>query len=161
MNEIIIILGKWFHLLGTVIWIGAMILLLFVIIPSAKEVFGSTPEFKKLLKSVGKRMTFLVNISIIIIIMSGILLAVSGRNLEIKEEHSFRESLIYISKIVLASIMVIIHFSRNKIIAPILEKMASKDPTSKSLIRLQKIQIDLVWVNLTLGLIVMFLSVML
>jgi len=46
MNEIIIILGKWFHLLGTVIWIGAMILLLFVIIPSAKEVFGSTPEFK-------------------------------------------------------------------------------------------------------------------
>ena len=161
MNEIIIILGKWFHLLGTVIWIGAMILLLFVIIPSAKEVFGSTLEFKKLLKSVGKRMTFLVNISIIIIIMSGILLAVSGRNLEIKEEHSFRESLIYISKIVLASIMVIIHFSRNKIIAPILEKMASKDPTSKSLIRLQKIQIDLVWVNLTLGLIVMFLSVML
>ena len=161
MNEIIIILGKWFHLLGTVIWIGAMILLLFVIIPSAKEVFGSTLEFKKLLKSVGKRMTFLVNISIIIIIMSGILLAVSGRNSEGKEEHSFGESLIYISKIVLASIMVIIHFSRNKIIAPILEKMAAKDPTSKSFIRLQKIQIDLVWVNLTLGLIVMFLSVML
>ena len=161
MNEIIIILGKWFHLLGTVIWIGAMILLLFVIIPSAKEVFGSTPEFKKLLKSVGKRMTFLVNISIIIIIMSGILLAVSGRNLEIKEEHSFRESLIYISKIVLASMMVIIHFSRNKIIAPILEKMAAKEPTSKSFIRLQKVQMDLVWVNLTLGLIVMFLSVML
>lgn len=27
MNEIIIILSRWFHLLGTVIWIGAMILL--------------------------------------------------------------------------------------------------------------------------------------
>ena len=161
MNEIIIILGKWFHLLGTVIWIGAMILLLFVIIPSAKEVFGSTPEFKKLLKSVGKRMTSLVNIAIIIIIISGVLLAVSGRNSEIKEEHSFKESLIFMGKIVLASIMVIIHFSRNKIIAPILEKMAAKEPTSKSFIRLQKVQMDLVWVNLTLGLIVMFLSVML
>ena len=41
MNEIIIILSEWFYLLGTVIWIGAMILFLFVIIPSAKEVFGS------------------------------------------------------------------------------------------------------------------------
>lgn len=161
MNEIIIILSKWFHLLGTVIWIGAMILLLFVIIPGAKEVFGSTPEYKKLLKSIGKRMTSLVNIAIIIIIISGILLAVSEKNSEIEEEHSFKESFIFTSKVLLASIMVIIHFSRNKIIAPILEKMAAKDPTSKSFIRLQKIQMDLVWVNLTLGLIVMFLSVML
>ena len=161
MNEIIIILSKWFHLLGTVIWIGAMIQLLFVIIPSARELFGSTPEFKKLLKSVGKRMAFLVNIAIIIIIISGILLAFSGRDSEIKEEHSFRDSLIYMSKIVLASMMVIIHFSRNKIIAPVLEKMAVKDSTSKSFIRLQKIQMGLVWVNLVLGLIVMFLSVML
>lgn len=67
MNEIIIMMSKWFHLLGTVIWIGAMILLLFAIIPGTKKVFGSTPEFKKLLKSVGKEMTFLVNIAIIII----------------------------------------------------------------------------------------------
>lgn len=159
MNEIII-LSKWFHLIGTVVWIGATIQLLFVIIPGAKEVFGSAPEFKKLLKSVGKRMTFLVNIAIIIIIISGILLAVSEKKSEIKKEHSFRESFIFMGKIVLASIMVIIHFSRNNIIAPILEKMAAKDSTSKSLIRLQKIQMDLVWVNLTLGLIVVFLSVM-
>lgn len=161
MNDVIIILSKWFHLLGTVVWIGAMILLLFVIIPNAKEVFGSTPEFKKLLKSVGKRMTSLVNIAIIVIIISGTLLAVLEKNSEIKEKHSFKKSFIFMSKVVLASIMVIIHFSRNKIIAPILEKMAVKDPGSKSFIKLQKIQMDLVWVNLTLGLTVMFLSAIL
>jgi len=159
MNEIIIILSKWLHLLGTVIWIGAIILLLFIIIPSAKEVFGSTSEFKKLLKSVGKRMTSLVNIAIITIIVSGILLTMSEKNLGSEKEDS--SSFIFQSKVLLAFIMVIIHFSRNKIIAPILEKMATKDPNSKSFIRLQKIQIDLVWVNLALGLTVMFLSVML
>jgi uncharacterized membrane protein len=69
----------WLHLLATAVWIGAMVVLLFVIIPSGREVLGANSEFKKFMKSIGKRITLLVNISIIVLVITGIGLS-TGEN---------------------------------------------------------------------------------
>lgn len=144
---------EWLHLLATVVWIGAMIVLLFVIIPSAKEVLGTDSTFKKLIKSTGKRMTFLVNVSIVVLIITGIVLSISA------DENSTGWSITLMIKHAVVFAMVAIHFCRNKVIAPKLEQMAIKEPPSESLIKLQKFQMNLVWVVLTLGILVLLLSV--
>ncbi len=74
--EIVIAIIDWLHLLATVIWIGAMIILMIVIIPSAKDILHNENTFKDFMKSIGKKMTLLVNISIIILIITGIALGV-------------------------------------------------------------------------------------
>lgn len=151
-NILTLVIG-WLHLLATVVWIGAMFVLLFVILPAAKEALGSNSTFKKMIKSVGKRMTFWVNVSIIVLIITGIVFSA------ISERTSTGTSLIL--KHVLVSAMIVIHLSRNKIIAPKLEKIALEDPSNQLLIKLKKLQIDLVWVNLFLGTVVLLLSFML
>jgi len=43
MNPLILTLSHFFHLLATVIWIGGIILILLVILPSAKVALESAP----------------------------------------------------------------------------------------------------------------------
>jgi uncharacterized membrane protein len=142
----------WLHLLAAVVWIGAMIMLLLVIIPSAKEVLGTDSTFKRFIKSVGKKMTFLVNVSIAVLIITGIILSISA------DENSNGLSVILAIKLAFVFAMVGIHLCRNKVIAPRLEQMAVREPASESFIKLQKLQMNLVWANLNLGILVLFLS---
>jgi|Deesub1362B_J571_1020462.scaffolds.fasta_scaffold10240_2 uncharacterized membrane protein len=151
MNIIHLIVG-WLHLLAAVVWIGAMIMLLLVIIPSAKEVLGTDSTFKRFIKSVGKKMTFLVNVSIAVLIITGIILSISA------DENSNGLSVILAIKLAFVFAMVGIHLCRNKVIAPRLEQMAVREPASESFIKLQKLQMNLVWANLNLGILVLFLS---
>ncbi len=153
--DIIHLTMEWLHLLAIIVWIGAMIMLLFVIIPSARDVLSEDSIFKDFIKSVGKRMTFLVNVSIIVLITTGIVISLSG------ERNSASWSFALVIKHAIVFAMVTIHLSRNKIIAPRLEQMAMKKPLSESFIKLQKLQMDLVWVNLTLGILVLLLSTVL
>ena len=142
---------EWLHLLATAVWIGAMVVLLFVIIPSGREVLEDS-EFKKLMKSAGKRITSLVNISIIALVITGIVLG-------IEKDTGWSSTLL--AKHVMVFAMIAIHLSRNKIIGPKLEQMVAQKSSGKSFIRLQKLQMNLVWVNLALGILVLFLSAIL
>ena len=73
--NIVIALLDLLHLLATVVWIGAMITLLLVIIPSAKKTLLSNENtFKDFMKVIGKKMTLMVNISILIFFITGVAL---------------------------------------------------------------------------------------
>ncbi len=154
--NIIIALLELLHLLATVAWIGAMTLLLLVIIPSAKKTLlpNETP-FKDLMKAIGKKMTLLVNISILIFFITGIALGI------LKESKSTDWFTILIIKHIIVFLMVGIHICRLKVIAPYLERKAKEDPLSRIFMKLKKFQMNLVWVNLMLGIIVLLLSVIL
>jgi uncharacterized membrane protein len=153
MNEVILIVSRWFHVLGAVIWIGAMILLLLVIIPGVREVFGSAPEAKKLLGSVGRRITALVNAAIVMVVVSGLLLVLYGSDAE-----SNQLSPALTMKVALTSAMIEIHLLRTVIVAPILRRGLPDGPPQRSITALQRIQSNLVWVNLSLGMVVMVMS---
>ncbi|TES94922.1 MAG: hypothetical protein E3J90_10850 [Promethearchaeota archaeon] len=154
--NIIIALLEWLHLLATVAWIGAMTLLLLVIIPSAKKtLLPNETTFKDLMKAIGKKMTLLVNVSILIFFITGITLGI------LKEAKTTEWSTILIIKLIIVFLMVGIHFSRFKVIAPYLERKAKEDPLSRIFMKLKKFQMNLVLVNLMLGIIVLLLSVIL
>jgi len=155
MNMIIALL-EWLHLLATVAWIGAMTLLLLVIIPSAKKsLLPNETTFKDLMKAIGKKMTLLVNVSILIFFITGIALGI------LKEAKTTEWSTVLIIKLIIVFLMVGIHISRLKVIAPYLERKAKEDPLSRIFMKLKKFQMNLVWVNLMLGIIVLLLSVIL
>ncbi len=154
--NIIIALLELLHLLATVVWIGAMIVLLLVIIPSAKKtILPNETIFKDFIKLIGKKMTLLVNISILFFFITGIALGI------LKETKTSEWFTALIIKHIIVFLMVGIHICRLKVIAPYLERKAKEDPLSRKFLRLKKLQMNLVWVNLTLGILVLLFSVIL
>lgn len=154
--NIIIALLEWLHMLATVVWIGAMLILMLVIIPSAKKtLLPNETTFKDFMKAIGKKMTLLVNISILIFFFTGIVL---GILIESKPTDWFT---ILIIKHMIVFVMVVIHVCRIKVIAPRLERKRKEDPLSRTFMKLKKFQMNLVWVNLMLGITVLLLSVIL
>ncbi len=72
-NVIIYGLVKALHDLATVLWIGGLIQLSFVILPAFRSKLKENEDLKPLLMDVQKRISVLVTISIPILIITGIL----------------------------------------------------------------------------------------
>jgi len=152
MPEFIMGTFYWVHLLATVTWIGGIIFILFIAIPSSRRVLGA--DAGKLMGDISKRFTPLANYSIV-------LLAASGAGLTLLNEQfsgiGFPEnkwSSVLLIKLVLVLCMVVVHFYRGLILAPAVSRTTS-DGRKKSL---QKLSLNLVKANLVIGVLVLFLS---
>ena len=76
MAELILLgLVSFLHDLFTVMWIGGMLVLGFVILPTIKKTLGSGPETKKLNMAIRKRLSMLSYLSMIGLLVTGILLS--------------------------------------------------------------------------------------
>ena len=152
MREIILAVSHWVHLVATVVWIGGIIFVLFVAIPSAKQVLGA--EGGKLMGEISKRFTPMANYSIIFLIFTGIVLAFLNK--QFLRIGYFRNSwtLILIVKCVLILAMVGVHFYRGLVLAP---KIAGTE-SAEQRTSLQRLSLNLVKVNFCLGLLVLFFS---
>ena len=152
MREIILAVSYWLHLTATVVWIGGIAFILFIAIPSAKQVLGA--DAGKLMGEISKRFTPIANYSIIFIVVTGA--ALTGFNKQFSGIGNFGNSwsLTLIMKHVLVFVMVAVHFYRGLILAPrIVKTEAASEKTS-----LQKLSLNLVKVNFCLGVMVLLLS---
>jgi uncharacterized membrane protein len=151
MKELIIAC-YWIHLVATVFWIGGTTFIIFIAIPSSRQVLGA--ESGKLMGEISKRFTPLANYSIILLFVSGIVLA--GLNKQFSGVSILESSwtMALILKLVLFFSMTVIHFYRGLVLAP--KIMRTTTQTEKT--ALQKLSINLVKVNFTLGLSVLLLS---
>ena len=152
MRGLILATFYWLHLIATVIWIGGIIFILFIAIPSSKQVLGA--ESGKLMGEISKRFTPLVNYSIILLIITGLVL--TGFNKQFSGIGNFRNSwtLVLALKHVLVLGMVVVHFYRGLVLSPKIVKTESiTEKTS-----LQKLSLNLVKVNFYTGLLVLLLS---
>jgi len=68
-------LVTFLHDLFTAIWIGGLITLALVVLPSAKQALGKGPQTKGLLDAIQKRLSLLVYVSIVGLWVTGILLS--------------------------------------------------------------------------------------
>ncbi len=152
MRELILIAFYWLHLLATVIWIGGITFILFIAIPSSKQVLGA--EAGKLMGEISKRFTPLANYSIIFLIVTG--LALTRFNKHVSETGVFdntQTSGLILKHIVVLG-MVAVHFYRGSILSLKIVKTTSVDKKAA----LQKLSLNLVKVNFALGLLVLLLS---
>lgn len=152
MREIILAGFYWLHLIATVIWIGGITFILFIAIPSAKQVLGA--EAGKLMGEISKRFTPIANYSIILLIVTGAVLTAVNKQFLGIGNFGNSWSLGLIMKHVLVFVMVAVHFYRGLVLAP---KIAKTDAVSEKT-SLQKLSLNLVKVNFCLGAIVLLLS---
>ena len=161
----ILSLSYFLHLTATVMWIGGMAMVLLVILPAAKMTLGSASIVGQLMKAIAKRFASMANVSIFLLIVTGIVIAhYEGKRtgfLDFGDPSSF----IMILKHVLVALMILIHYYRIMILNPKAEKISSKtheshaDPIlSSKATRLRKLSLDLVKVNLILGTTVLLLT---
>ncbi len=152
MRELLLAIFYWLYFLATVIWIGGITFILFITIPSSKQVLGA--EAGKLMGEISKRFAPLANYSIICLIVTGI--ALTGFNKQFSGIVFFENNwiLVLIMKHILVSGMVVVHFYRGLVLSPKIVKTASG--TEKA--ALQKLSLNLVKVNFGLGLLVLLLS---
>ena len=151
MKELIISC-YWIHLVATVIWIGGITFIIFIAIPSSKQVLGA--ETGILMGEISKRFTPFANFRIILLFVSGIVLAGLNKQFSVVRVLESNWTMALILKLVLFFCMIAIHFYRGLVLAPKIMRTATQ--TEKT--ALQKLSINLVKVNFTLGLSVLLLS---
>lgn len=160
MSLWVLALCHFIHVIGTVIWIGGILMTLLVILPSSKAAFESAPMVGKLMKEVAKRFTPLANISILMLIVTGIILFYYDKNYTPFLDPKNRWNVLIALKHALVAIMIIIHFYRGLILSKKIEKSTS-NPNEAQTARLKKLSLDLVKVNFALGGLVLLLTAVL
>jgi uncharacterized membrane protein len=153
----VVALSHFLHAMGTVVWIGGILMTLLVIVPGSKAALESPPLVGKLMKEIAKRFTPLANMSILLLIATGIIMLYYDKNytsfLDLKKSWH----VIIALKHFFVAAMIIIHFYRGLILNQKIEKSSSKRDEIRST-RLKKISMDLVKINLVLGIIVLLLT---
>lgn len=157
MNPLILTLSHFFHLLATVIWIGGIILILLVILPSAKVALESAPVVGRLMQEITKRFTPMANISILVLIVTGVVFISHEKNLTGFLDFKNPWNLVMLLKSLLVAVMIIIHFYRGLILNPKIERLSGQ-VENPQVVRLRKYSSNLVKTNLALGVAVLLVS---
>ncbi len=152
MRELMLAGSYWLHSIATVVWLGGITFILFIVIPSAKHVLGT--EAGKLMGDISKRFTPIANYSIIFLIVTGVVLTAVNKQFSGIGNLGNIWFLGLIVKHVLVLGMVVVHFYRGSVLAP---QIARAEPISAKA-SLQKLSLNLVKVNFCLGLIVLLFS---
>ena len=157
MNLWILGLSHFIHVMGTVVWIGGILMTLLVILPGSKTALESQSMVGKLMKEVAKRFIPLANISILLLIATGIIIFYFDKNYTSPLDLENRWNIVIALKHFFVATMIIIHFYRGLILNPRIERFSSQ-PNEKQTTRLKKISLDLVKTNFALGIIVLLLT---
>ncbi len=152
MEKLILAILYWLHLLATVTWIGGIIFVLFVALPSAKEVLGT--DAGKMMTAVTKRFTPLANYSILLLVLTGVALTVLSERFTGVGTLNTAWTIALVLKHFLVLVMILVHFYRGLVLAP---KIVRRTFTTEKA-SLQKLSLNLVKVNFVLGIGVLLLS---
>jgi len=159
MNLWILALSHFIHVMGTVVWIGGILMTLLIILPGTKTALESPPIVGKLMKEIAKRFTPMANISIILIIVTGIIIYYYDKNYTSYLDLENRWNMMIALKHVFVATMIMIHFYRGLLLNPKIERLSSQ-PNQKQTPRLKKTSLDLVKANFAFGIIVLLLTML-
>jgi uncharacterized membrane protein len=157
MNSSVMALLHFVHILVAVLWIGGIIMILFVILPGSKESLESTSLVGKLMQAISNRFTPIANLSIFLLIVTGFIIFYTDKNYTSFLDINNIWNIFITSKYVVVAIMVIIHFYRGLVLNKKIKIFSSKNDEVKTT-RLKKLSLDLVKTNFVLGIIVLLLS---
>lgn len=165
MRLVILSLSHFLHLLATVVWIGGIVMILLVMLPGAKAALESVPMVSRLMKEITKRFTPMANISILVLIVTGIVIVYYEKNFTGFLDFNNPWNIIMLLKHFLVASMIVIHFYRGLILNPKIGKLSSQinelqaaPSLSSQVTKLQEFSLDLVKTNLVLGMIVLLLT---
>lgn len=133
---------------------------LLVILPVSKTALESAPLVGKLMKEIGQRFTPLANMSILILIVSGFMLLYANQDFTSFGDLLNSWTMLILCKLVVVAVMVCIHFYRGLILNQKIIKSAAQVNEAQTA-GLRKLSLDLVKINLMLGIVVLFFTAIL
>ncbi len=149
--NLIFVIVKFLHDIATITWIGGLFTMGFIILPSTKKVLPKGGETKKFMKTVKHRLSILVYISIIVLFLTGLLLAKqSGSYLGLVSLGNEYSTLTTFKHVICAG-MLIITLTRSQLLTKFNLKPQKQE----------KLSVILLFLNIGLGIIVLFLSALL
>lgn len=157
MNLWIMSLSHFLHVFGAVVWIGGIIMTIWIILPGAKTALGSAPMVGTLMKEIAQRFTRVVNISILVLIGTGVILINYDKNFTSFFDFDNRWNLVIFIKFILVVTMILIHFYRGLILNQKILKLSTTDNDTQ-VSRLKNFSLNLVKTNAVLGITVLVLA---
>lgn len=155
MSELLLIVTTWVHLISAVVWIGGIFFILYVALPAAKQ---AIEQPGKIMGPISKRYVPMANISIVLIIVSGIIMSFASHNVSglIALSSLWTQSLFV--KVLIVCLMACIHFYRGLLLTPGIARLTSEGGHAERIEKLQRLSLTLVNVNFILGTVVLLLT---
>ncbi len=147
---------NFLHLLATCAWIGGMIFINMVLVPSMGAI--APPERGKLMGAVAKKFPIIVWTSVIVLIITGVLMMLGKEPSEVSDAN---DTLLHI-KLALVLIMISIGVIITLVISPKMKSLAPApgEPPTPGFLGKQKNIAMLSMLNMVIGIIVLLLVAM-
>ena len=122
MSEAALALSLFLHIGATVVWIGGILLVTFLVVPELNRALADQPALYQLLRRLRKRMTPLGNLSLAVLIVTGVLQMSTDPNYEGLLSFSNRWSQVLLIKHTLLIVMAAAGLILQIAVAPALER---------------------------------------
>lgn len=159
MSTPVLALSYFFHLLATVFWIGGLVVLVMLVWPASRQVLQNTPGLYQLFTQIRRRFLPLSNLSLAVLVVSGLLQMTGDPNYEGVLQFTNEWSRVILLKHIAIAGMFICGLALQLWVAPALERvslMAERDKHNPAeWERLHRAEVRLTWANLGLGVLVL------
>ncbi len=162
MNQPILAISLFFHLVATAIWIGGLILTVILVLPETRRAMQKSPSLLELLTRLRKRMTPLFNLSLAVLVTTGMFQMSLDSNYDGVMQITNEWSRVMLLKHIVIVGLVVAGVMLQFWVAPALERTALLVERGKgdaaALTRLHRRESLLSWVSAALGVLVLALS---
>lgn len=159
MSQSTLAISLFFHLVATVVWIGGLVILTVLVWPETRRILAENPGVYSLLTRLRKRFLPLSNLSLVVLVVTGLFQMTADPNYEGVLEFTNEWSRAILLKHIAVGGMVICGVALQFWVAPALERASllaerrKSDPQEWE--RLHRLEVRLTWVNTTLGVLVL------
>ena len=122
MSEAALTLSLFFHIAATVIWIGGILLITFLVVPELNRALAEQPALHQLLTRLRARFTIVGNLALAVLIVTGLLQMSTDSNYEGLLRFSNRWSQALLLKHILIIVMALCGLLLQFAVAPALER---------------------------------------
>jgi uncharacterized membrane protein len=159
LSQSILVVSLFFHLAATVVWLGGLVILTLLVWPESRRILADNPGVYSLLTRLRKRFLPLSNLSLAVLIVTGLFQMTADPNYEGVLQFTNEWSRAILLKHIAIVGMVICGVALQYGVVPALERAtlllerSKGDPEEWA--RLHKLEVRLTWVNLSLGVLVL------
>ncbi len=159
MSQSILAISYFFHLIATVVWIGGLVTLVILVWPESRRILKDNPTLEALLNRLRKRFFPLVNFSLAVLIVTGMIQMSGDTNYDGLMQFDNEWSRVLLLKHIAIIGMVVCGVALQYWVSPALERASllaerSKgDPAEGA--RLRQMEVRLTWLNVGLGILVL------
>lgn len=159
MSQSTLAISYFFHLIATVVWIGGLVILVLLVWPEARRILASSPALYGLLTRLRKRFFPLANLSLAVLIVTGLFQMAGDPNYEGMLQFDNQWSQVMLLKHVAIGGMVISGLLLQLGVVPALERASLLAERGKGDAaeweRLRRREVRLTWLNVGLGMLVL------